>query len=268
MLKSCYIWMNLWFSCVLYGQENYFILDTLSSDDIYLEDIDFRYGHTYQFTTTIKNDSTFLILPSGVPKGYYEAYYDKDTNRLALVYYNNGTQTYGQQFYADGTMKSDTEYNATGEFHGLQVLYNRKGEEVWHAEYVMGILKPQYDLTQLKMINKTQLLLQNKKGFGWYVFTPTPSRARRERIQLNSDQTFLYENSTRDCHYCNRYKGTWTAVDNFIYLTLIDSTGWRGTTRKFAITATNRFTHLELIEVKDWGVEWYHSEYRKVKTPN
>lgn len=246
------------------GQGNYFTFDTLSNDEIYLEDIDFRYGHTYQFTTNITNDSIFLILPKGVPKGYYEAYYDGDTNRLALVYYNNGARTYGQQFYADGTMKSDVEYNSVGQFHGLQIWYNRSGEEVWHAEYDFGALRSQYDLEYLELENETQVLLANKKGFGLYEFTPTPSRARRERIELNENGTFVYENSTRACHYCNRYEGTWLAADNFLYLELKDSTGWRTPIRKFAITATARLTRLELMEVKDWGVEWYNSEYRKV----
>lgn len=260
---------NILISCLISysvcGQANYFILDTLSNDDIYLEDIDFRYGHTYQFTTTISNDSVFWILPQGVPKGYYEAYYNGDTNRLALVYYNNGASTYGQQFYIDGTMKSDTEYNSSGAFHGLQVLYNREGEEVWHAEYNFGLLEPKYDLAYLELENETQVLLDNKKAFGFYEFTPTPSRGRRERIELKEDYTFIYENSTGDCHYCNRYEGTWSIKDNFIYLVLNDSTGWRNPIRKFAITATARLTRLELIEVKDWGVEWYNSEYRKVE---
>lgn len=250
------------------GQANYFILDTLSNNDIYLEEVDYRYGCTYQFTTEIINDSIFLILPEGVPRGYYEAYYDNDTNRLALVYYNNGSMTYGQQFYADGTMKSDTEYNSVGAFHGLQIWYNRSGVEVWHAEYDFGLLKPQYDLAYLELENETEVLLDNKKGFGLYTFTPTPSRARREQIQLNENGTFVYENSTYDCHYCNRYEGTWTAADNFIYLELKDPRGWRTPIRKFAITATARLTRLELMEVKDWGVEWYHSEYRKIDFKN
>jgi len=203
-----------------------------------------------------------------VPRGYYEAYYENDTNRLALVYYNNGATTYGQQFYADGTMKSDAEYNSIGQFHGLQIWYNRKGEEVWHTEYNWGVLKPQYDLEYLKLENKTQVLLDNKKGFGLYEFTPTASRARREQIQLNDNGTFVYKNTTHTCHYCNRYEGKWTILDNFLYLELEDPTGWRTPIRKFAITATNRLTRLELIEVKDWGVEWYHSEYKKVNLKN
>lgn len=247
----------------LIGQTNYFQLDTLSNNNIKLDLINFRYGHTYQFTSTITNDSTFLILPNGVPKGYYEAYYDNDTNRLALVYYNNGARTYGQQFYADGTMKSDTEYNSAGEFHGLHTIYDRKGEEVWHAEYSFGLLKPQYDLVYLELENETSTLLENKQAFGVYEFLPTPSRGRRERIHLNEDQTFVYENSTHNCHFCHRYKGHWRTVGNFILLSLEEGNVWRTATRKFAITATTRLTQLELMEVKAWGVEWYNSEYQK-----
>lgn len=250
------------------AQSNYFPLDTLSSDDVQLAEISVLYGNTYYFTTTITDDSVFLILPKGLPKGYYEAYYDNDTNRLALVYYNNGAKTYGQQFYADGSMKSDTEYNRLGDLHNLHVLYNRRSEEVWHAEYYFGVLEPQYDLEYLMVENSTDTLLKNKAAFGWYEFTPTPSRARRDRIELQEDGHFIYEYSTNGCHWCSRYEGKWKQVKDFLVLQLNDTTVWKTPVRKFAITATALLKRLELIEVKDWGVEWYHSEYKKVKQPS
>ncbi len=247
------------------GQTSYFPLDSLSNNEIKLELIDFSYGHTYQFTTSISNDSSLLILPKGLPKGYYEAYYNNDTNRLALVYYNNGAHSYGQQFYADGSMKCDIEYNRFGDFHGLYVIYDRTGEEVWHAEYNFGVLEPKYDLNYLEVENATAMLLQNKAAFGIYEFTPTPSRARRDRIHLKADNTFSYQCSRNQQHWCDNYDGTWEAAGDFIILTLNDKSIWRTPFRKFAITANLSFTHLELIEVKDWGVEWYNSEYRKIK---
>jgi len=257
--------MMLLISWQLRGQTNYFPLDTLTNDDIKLELINFRYGHTYQFTTTITNDSVFLIMPLGVPKGYYEAYYNNDTNCLALVYYNYGARTYGQQFYADGSMKGDTEYNRLGDFHGLHVIYDRKGEEVWHAEYNFGVLEPEYDLNYLEVDNSTAILLKNKGAFGTYEFTPTPSRSRRDRIYLREDSTFTYECSRSRCHWCDRYEGKWEAESDFIILTLKEKNVWRTDSRKFALAANVQLTRIELIEVKDWGVEWYNSEYRKVK---
>lgn len=247
------------------AQSTYFPLDTLSNNDIVLKSINFRYGHTYQFKTRISEDSIFLILPPNLPKGYFEAYYNNDTNKLALVYYNSGSQTYGQQFYINNGMKSDTEYNRVGVLHGLHVLYDKKGEEVWHAEYNFGVLDKRYDLTYLEQENKTALLLKNKSAFGWYEFTPTPSRGRQDKIHLKEDYTFVYEYSTNTCIYCNSSNGTWQAIDNYIILKLNNKTLWRANPRKFAIATNPKQTRLELIEIKDWGVEWYNSEYLKIK---
>lgn len=249
------------------AQSNYLPVDTLSNNDIKLELINFRYGHTYQFKTTITNDSIFWIMPRNLPKGYYEAYYNNDTNKLALIFYNSGAKTYGQQFYANGAMKSDTEYSKEGDLHGLHVLYDRKGEEVWHAEYNFGILDYRYDLNYLEEQNQTELLIQKKEAFGWYEFIPTPSRGRRDRIHLKEDGTFVYEYSTNSCFWCNRRSGAWKLKDRHLILELKDNTIWRTAYRKMAITATPQLTRLELIEVKDWGVEWYNSEYEKVKEP-
>lgn len=246
------------------AQQQCFELDTLSNNAIQLEAINFRYGHSYQFTTNITNDSLFLVMPKGIPKGYYEAYYHQDTNCLAMVYYNNGHRSYGQQFYANGAMKGDTEYNAQGQLHGLQVLYDRKGEELWHAEYVWDILEPQYDLKELMANNLTQQLILNPIAFGWYTFTPTPSRARRDRIHLKKEGTFIYQYSTYDCHFCFSSTGTWSLEGEYLRLALEDKTIWRTPYRKFALTANPQRTRLELLEVKDWGVEWYNSEYQKV----
>ena len=265
-MKSYGIIIGFWCWVIqLYAQSSYFPLDTLSSDDLQLEQINIRYGHTYFFTTTIETDSIFLILPKGLPEGYYEAYYYNDTNRLALVYYNNGARTYGQQFYADGSIKSDTEYNRLGDLHGLHILYQRTGIEAWHAEYELGVLDRRYRLDYLEVENSTKILLKTKKAFGTYEFLPTPSRGRRDRIHLEEGGTFLYECSIGDCDWCGKYKGKWWQEDDFLFLEIEDKTLWTNTIRKFAITATVMLKQLELIEVKPWGVEWYNSEYRKVK---
>ena len=60
------------------------------------------------------------------------------------------------------------------------------------------------------------------------------------------------------------------SIYNFVLIRLMDleledKTLWTNTTRKFAITATALLKQLELIEVKPWGVEWYNSEYKKVR---
>ena len=248
----------------LCAQSSYFPTDTLSSDDLQLEQIDVRYGNTYYFKTTIEEDSIFLILPKGLPNGYYEAYYNNDTNRLALVYYKNGARSYGQQFYANGSIKSDTEYNRFDELHGLHILYQRTGAEAWHAEYDFGELDSRYRLDYLEVENSTAILIKNKAAFGTYEFLPTPSRGRRDRIHLKEDGVFTYECSVGNCNWCGNYTGRWKQEGDFLYLELDDPTLWINPVRKFAITATALLKQLELVEVKNWGVEWYNSEYKKV----
>lgn len=247
------------------AQSTYFPTDTLRIEDLKLEKINFRYGHTYQFKTTITTDSVFWVLPKALPKGYYEAYYQNDTNRLALVYYKEGARTYGQQFYADGSMKSDTEYNIWGDLHGLHVLYDRNGEEIWHAVYQYGLVEPQYDLYFLNLYNKTAKLLQNQKAFGVYEFHPTPSRGRKDRIHLKPNHHFVYEYSTDLCEWCYSSTGIWRAEGDFIILEIENKKIWSNPTRKFAITANKQMKQLEMMEVADWGVRWYNSEYLKVR---
>lgn len=254
----------LLFTWNLAAQSTYFPTDTLRIEDLKLEKINFRYGHTYQFKTEITNDSIFWIMPKDLPKGYYEAYYNNDTNRLALVYYKEGARTYCQQFYTNGSMKSDTEYNVGNEMHGLHVLYDRNGEEIWHAVYSHGFLEPQYDLYFLEFYNQTEKLLQNKKAFGIYEFLPTPSRGRKERIYLSENQIFEYEYSTDHCEWCYKNKGIWKQEGNFIVLEIENKKLWSNPIRKFAITANKQLKNIELIEVADWGVKWYESEYSKI----
>ena len=247
------------------GQSNYFKIDSLSNNAIKLTIITNIHENSYQFSTSINSDSIFWIMPKGLPKGYFEAYYYNDTNRIALVYYNYGSKSYAQQFYSDGSMKADTEYNRLGDLHGLHVIYDRKWEEVWHAEYNFGVLEPEYDMRYLKEENSTTLLLKNKNAFGTYEFTPTPSRSRRDRITLRPDSTFTYQYSQNKCHFCFSFEGVWTTNENYIILELSNKKVWKNPTRKFAVTANNDITKIKLIEVKDWGVEWYNSDYKKSK---
>ncbi len=249
----------------LFAQGTYFPSDSLSNNDIILYEINEKHTNTYIFNSTIDQDSVFLVIPPELPLGYFEAYYYNDTNRIALLYYNNGVHSYCQQFYADGSMKSDSEYNKFGDLHGLHVIFDRKGEEVWHAEYYFGELEREYNYEFLEIENATILLLKNKQAFGTYTFTPTPSRARRDKIILRENKSFTYRNTKNNCHYCNSYEGKWVNSGNYIILTPDKSDIWRTPDRKFAITASPQLTNLKLIEVKDWGVEWYNSEYRKTK---
>jgi len=246
-------------------QTTYFPLDTLSKDDIKLEQINRRTLNWYQFKTTIHNDSVYYLLPTGLPRGYYEAYYDNDTSKLALAYYNFGWSGYSQQFYKNGAMKSDTEYNGRGLRDGLHVIYARNGEEQWHAEFEVGALDRRYRLDYLEVENMTKVALKSKKAFGVYEFLPTPSRARKDRIILRADSTFEYVASSPNCDFCQSYQGDWTVETPYLLLTIRKKGYWRKDTRRFAITASPKLTNLELVEVKDWGVEWYNSEYRKKK---
>lgn len=238
-------------------------IHALSNDDVVLAEIFEPYQrNNYFFSTVLVDDSCFLQIPKKLPKGYYEAYYNADTNQLALVYYSNGVHSYGQQFYKDGSMKSDSEYNKYGDLHGLHVLYHKSGEELWHAEYYFGALEPKYNLKYLQEENYTAQALKNQKGFGVYVFEPTPSRARREKIILSDNHRFIYQNSLNFNHYCNQYEGTWQFDNTYLVLQLDQSAVWFSNPKRFAIVQQSY--GLMLLEVKDWGVEWYNSEFIKL----
>ncbi len=248
------------------AQKNYFPIDTLNKNALELEKINYRALNIYKFNVQISSDSVFLMLPKGLPRGYYEVCYDNNPQQLALIYYNYGAAAYCQQFYKNGAMKSDSEYHPLGVLHGVHVLYSREGDEIWHAEYTFGELDKRYRLDYLEVENSTLKAIRTQKAFGTYIFEPTPSRARRDKIELRTNGHFLYWASHNDCHYCLSYTGRWRQEGNFIVLQLSKNNIWQNATRQFAILATPRLTGLELIEVKEWGVEWYHSEYKKISS--
>lgn len=219
------------------------------------------YHNNYFFDTLLENEGIFLMLPKGLPRGYFEAYYNGDTNRLALVFYNNGVHSYGQQFYENGSMKSDSEYNKHGDLHGLHVIYDKSGEELWHAEYYFGVLDYKYNLKYLQQINRTIALLQSKAAFGSYVFEPTPSRARREKIILSENHRFIYQNYLNSPPNQGIYHGRWKQQNGFLLLELRTPDIWFCNPRKMAISTVAQ--KQLLLEVKDWGVEWYNSEFVK-----
>jgi hypothetical protein len=245
-----------------WAQKTFLPFDTLSNDDIQLLEINLPALNIYCFSTTVTNDSVLLVLPEGLPRGYYEVYYNQDTNCLALAYYNYGWSAYIQQFYKDGTMKSDTECNSQGTWHGLHILYYRNGTEAWHAEFINGVLDKRYRLDYLEVENVTEAALKTKKLFGKYSFSPTPSRARKDQIELKKDATFIYSVAINQKAFSQHYSGTWTIKENYLQLELQEDI-WQFPIRKFVIKGTVHLTHLELIEIKDWGVEWYRSEYKK-----
>lgn len=257
----------LFLSClsanILLAQYDYLPLDTLSKDDLKLNKIYLRQFNYYHFNTAMESDSSLLVLPEGLPKGYYEVYYKQDTNRLALAYYNTGRAAFVQQFYLDGSMKSDTECNTKGKWHGLHIVYARDGNEIWHAEYQFGELDKRYRLDYLAVENSTAQAIATQKAFGKYTFSSTPSRARHDQIELLPNGTFNYHLLDQNDRISNTYAGTWSVAENYITLRLSQDNIWLQPTRKFAITATVNLTALELIEVKEWGVDWYYSEYKK-----
>lgn len=262
-MKSLYYLLGILFSPLLTnGQTTFLPLDTLSKDDLALSIINLSALNIYSFSTTITQDSVLLVLPEGLPRGYYEAYYDNDTNKLALAYYNYGWSAYVQQFYRNGAIKSDTECDGRGVWHGLHILYYRDGTEAWHAEFTHGVLDKRYRLDYLEVENVTQAALQTKRLFGQYLFTPTPSRARRDQIELKADGTFTYTASTYQKPLSAVYHGQWYLEEDYLVLR-IEGDIWQFATRKFVVKGTVNLTHLELIEIKDWGVEWYRSEYQK-----
>lgn len=263
MMRSSFL-VLLWFLCppMVQGQATNLTSVHLSADMVVLSRINQGVHHNnYSFNTLLESEGVFLKLPKGLPRGYFEAYYNGDTNRLALVFYNNGPNSYGQQFYKNGSMKSDSEYNKFGDLHGLHVMYDKTGEELWHAEYYFGILDYKYNLKYLQQINKTSVLLQNKAAFGSYVFEPTPSRARREKIVLSENYRFTYQNHLNSPSNQGAYHGRWKQQDGFLLLELLTPDIWYCNPKKMVISTIAK--QQILLEVKDWGVEWYNSEFVK-----
>lgn len=262
-MKSLYHFLCLSFlPFFAIGQTTFLPLDSLSKDDLELRIINVPALNIYSFSTTIQQDSVLLVLPKGLPRGYYEAYYDNDTNKLALAYYNYGWSAYVQQFYKNGAIKCDIECNSQGAWHGLHILYYRDGTEAWHAEFIHGTLDKRYRLDYLAVENVTKAALQSKRIFGKYLFTPTPSRARRDQIELKEDSTFIYTTSTNQKPLSDSYTGEWYLEKDYLVLN-IEEDVWQFPSRKFVVKGTVNLTRLELIEIKDWGVEWYGSEYKK-----
>ncbi|MCP4438523.1 MAG: hypothetical protein GY810_06225 [Aureispira sp.] len=254
----------LWIVSYLDAQSSYFPIDTLDANDIRLEQIDHWQGNTFVFKTTITTDSICLIMPSGLAKGYYEVYYDNDSNKLALTYYNYGRSRYTQQYYKDGSMKSDTEYNRYGLRYGLHVIYDRSGEEAWHANYYWGDLDDKYYVDYLDKANYTLEAMEAGAAWGTYEFRPTPSRARHDRIILQKDSTFSYQRyDITKASWGPIYQGTWWTQNNLLQLQLSSPAIWKYPQRDFIITGNRLRKKLELIEVKPWGLDWYYSEYKK-----
>lgn len=254
---------------IVVAQVSYFPIDTLKAADVRLDQIDLRYGNIYYFEKTINSDSIFLALPGYLPKGYYEAYYDDDTNQLALTYYNFGKRSYCQQYYKDGSMKSDTEYDRYGFMQGLHVLYNRDGDEIWHADYWHGGIEIKYSFEYLEVFNYSTELINANKAWGCYEFSPTPMRERHEQIDLRADGSFSFHNFKADCNCRRHSEGRWELKDKLLRLKIDNKDVWNGKeTKIFAIVANHRMKKAQLIEVLPWGLNWYGSEFWLCKKCN
>lgn len=264
-MKIFLIFQLLLIISVAFAQSNAYRSDTISRNDIQLHEIDLRHGNTYHFNTLIQSDSSIFIMPTMLPKGYFEAFYNKDTNKLAFTFYNFGNKSYSQQFYADGSMKADSEYDKYGNMHGLHVVFDRNGEEIWHADYWHGSTESSYNAAYLEVYNYTETLILNKKAFGCYVFKPTPMRERHDEIFLKPDGSFSFHNYKSDCD-CNRHsKGTWTLKDGLLQLKADNPKIWPlGTEKTFALIA-KRGRKPFLIEYNSFGLNWYASEFYKCK---
>lgn len=246
---------------VVKAQINTLRLDTLFAASVKLECIDLRHGNTYRFQDSITEENLLFIMSPGLPRGYYEAYYDNDTNRLALAYYNFGKRSYLQQFYKDGRIKSDTEYDAFGNMHGLHILYDQAGDELWHVDYFHGMVEEKYTLEYLAIFNYTKELMHKEKAWGCYEFSPTPMRERHDQIHLKSDGTFSYHNFKADCDCRRHSEGVWTMEGDLLKLTVASKDIWRTDTKFFALIATHRLKRVRLIEILPQGLHWYASEY-------
>ena len=239
--------------------------DTIQRTDLELMEIDLDNGNNYRFNTQIDSDSVIFSMPAMLPKGYFEAYYQNDSNLLAFTYYNFGNKPYLQQFYLDGSMKADSEYDKFGNMHGLHVVFDRNGEEIWHADYWHGAPESKYTEKYLKLYTCTEKLITEKKAFGCYIFEPTPMRERKDEILLKADGSFVFHNYKADCD-CNRHsKGIWKLENGLLKLQAENSKIWpQGTVKTFAILA-NKGRNAVLVEINSYGLNWYASEFYKCK---
>ena len=242
--------------------------DTLTRADLELVEIDLINGNNYRFTTHIESDNNIYLMPAMLPKGYFEAYYHKDSNHLAFTYYNFGKKSYSQQFYFDGSMKSDSEYDQYGNMHGMHVIFDRNGEEIWHADYWHGEPELRHTKNYLDVFNYTSELIKSKKAFGCYVFNPTPMRERHDEISLNSDGSFQFHNYKSNCD-CNRHSnGKWRLEDGLLKLEAENPKIWPlGKEKTFALISKNGRNPV-LVEYSNFGLNWYASEFYKCKKCN
>lgn len=244
------------------SQVNPLPFDTMSRDDIILVEIDFRHGNSYKFKTKILSDSQIYILPKSLAKGYYEAFYNNDSNRLALSYYNFGSKSYAQQFYADGSMKSDSEYDRFGYMHGMHTVYDRNADEIWHADYWHGTLEVKHTEKYLDSYNYTDEFVRSNKAWGCYEFSPSPMRERHEHIQLRKDGIFSYQNLKSNSDYSRHSEGKWTIEKGLIVMHLDKKEVWaQGAQRQFALIANRMSKKPVLVEVTEFGLNWYVSEF-------
>ena len=248
-----------------FAQIDFLPFDTLNRNEIELTEINLRHGNSYRFNTYIESDTFILLLPTSLPKGYYEAFYKNDTNKLALSFYNFGNKPYAQQFYADGSMKADSEYDKYGYMHGMHVVYNSDGNELWHADYWHGHLDKRNDLKYLDYINYSSDQISNGKAFGCYTFNPTPMRERQDEIEIRADGSFSFHNYKANCD-CNRHsEGKWTLKNNILEFFPDKKEIWQsGSSRRFVIIEKNG-KNPYLIEYSEYGLNWYSSEFRKCK---
>jgi len=264
MKIKLYIFL-LFISANLLGQQQTVKFDSISKNDIILFEIDLEHGNSYRFKTFIETDSLIFVMPQMLPKGYYEAYYLNDSNLLAFAFYNFGNKSYSQQFYMDGSMKSDSEYDKYGNLHGLHVIYDRIGNEIWHSDYWHGEVEPMYTKKYLERFNATSKLISNAKAFGCYVFWPSPMRERHDEILLSADGSFSFHNYKANCD-CERHSiGNWRLENGLLKLSAENPKIWSGAKEKtFAIIAKNSRNPV-LVEYCTFGLNLYGSEFYKCK---
>ena len=248
-----------------FGQYFPFESKQLSSDLIKLKSIEKAHFNIYILDTILNRENLFLKVPENAPHGYYEAYYNNDTLKLALIYYNYGEGSFLQQFYIDGAMKSDTEYNINGKAHGLHIVYDKEGNEIVHQEYTNGQLYEQYDYHKNWKCNRTAQLNKKNKIAACYYFLSTPSRNRTEYIKLNKDGTCMFYYSINNLSEMYLLTGNWKFVQDHLEITYDKNDYQIQSIKKYILIRPNLFSSIRLVEFKDQYIEWYHSDYNKLK---
>lgn len=247
------------------GQYFPFESKQLSCDLIKLKSIEKAHFNIYILDTILDHESLFLKVPENSPPGYYEAYYDNDSLKLALVYYNYGEGSFVQQFYINGAMKSDTEYNIKGKAHGLHTVYDKEGNEIVHQEYNNGQLYEQYDYLKNWQFNRTAQLKRKNKIAACYYFLSTPSRNRTEYIRLKKDGTCMLYYTIKNLSELNLLKGNWKFVQDHLEIKFEKNDYQIQSNKKYILVRPNIFSSIRLVEFKDQYIEWYHSDFNKLK---